>query len=71
MSFVLTSQGKFDLNNIKTKDIRIENIAHGLTKICRYGSRLPLNIRIIEDENLTDRKDEFLSICKYLGVPND
>ncbi len=44
MGFVLTSTGKFDLSNIQLKDIRIGYIAHGLSKICRYGSLLPLDV---------------------------
>lgn len=45
MSQILTPSGKLlNLNNITADDINLEDIAHGLSKICRYGSALPLNV---------------------------
>ena len=41
--FVMHSGRKINIDNISERDICIEDIAHHLTKICRYGGALPLD----------------------------
>lgn len=44
-TFYITHSGiKIDLENITANDITIDDIAHHLTKICRYGGALDLNL---------------------------
>ena len=41
----ITNSGKLlDFKNICIDDICLEDIAHHLTKICRYGGALPFNV---------------------------
>lgn len=44
MYYIMNSGRLIDLEKISEKDICISDIAHHLTKICRYGSALPLNL---------------------------
>src|SRR4051812_2228297 len=45
MSYYITASGRrVDAEHLSLQDIRIKDIAHALTKICRYGGALPLNI---------------------------
>lgn len=42
MSFIQTSQGrKFDVISCELDEIEIEDIAHGLSHICRFGGQIP------------------------------
>lgn len=51
-SLYITHSGhQFDIANICEDDIRLEDIAHGLTKICRYGQAMEL--------------DEHYSVCQH------
>lgn len=43
MYYIMNSGKLIDLKNISENDIHISDIAHHLTKICRYGGALPLN----------------------------
>lgn len=44
MSYYITHSGRrIYLENLSIEDIQIEDIAHHLTKICRYGGALGLN----------------------------
>lgn len=44
MTYYITNSGRrIYLSNISVDDICIRDIAHHLTKICRYGGALPLN----------------------------
>lgn len=45
MSFSITQSGeRIDVANFNMNQIKLEDIAHHLTKICRYNGALPLNI---------------------------
>ena len=45
MSYFMTHSGKkIDLTSFKAEDVCLDDIAHGLAKICRYGSALPLDV---------------------------
>lgn len=44
MAYFATSSGRLiDLTKLSEKDIHLSDIAHGLTKICRYGGSLGLD----------------------------
>jgi len=45
MSYYITNSGvRIDPTNIKPEDINLHDIAHHLTKICRYGGALDLGV---------------------------
>lgn len=45
MSYYITHSGvKINVDNISANDINLKDIAHHLTKICRYGGALPLGV---------------------------
>ena len=45
MSYFITNSGRrISINNISADDICLHDIAHSLTKTCRYGGALPLNV---------------------------
>lgn len=41
--FIMHSGRQIDLSSLTSKDIRLEDIAHHLTKICRFGGALNLD----------------------------
>lgn len=44
MTYYITQSGKrIDIQNIKEDDICLQDIAHHLTKICRFGGALPFD----------------------------
>ncbi len=44
-SYFITNSGqKINLTSLSIEDIYLGDICHGLTKICRYGSSLPLDV---------------------------
>lgn len=44
MYFLSSSKKKIDISGITSDEITLEDIAHHLTKICRYGGALPLGV---------------------------
>jgi len=42
--FITHSGQRIDLTDLREGRINLDDVAHGLSKICRYGSSLPLNI---------------------------
>lgn len=59
MSYMATYTGrKIDFSNLNAESICLEDIAHGLTKYCRYGGALPLHIHL-------SVASHSLNICHY------